>query len=232
MAIVNSIFMGDARKSAGNGTFRTVRGRTIVSQKVSKRGAVTGSLSKNQFALAVISRFASLHAADILVSFDPTTYGSSRNAFFKLNYDALKAAVNSLYVNSLAVGAAKIPSDAEIEQAIAEYAEANPKAIYRVKKSGYQVQYLTGTWTSAENPTPAPSVDGKVLITVVASPSSAGSVEGGGYFAPGEYATLYASPTGDATFSGWSDGVTDNPRTIVVGDAPATYTAEFSADLS
>ena len=152
MAIVNSIFMGDARKSAGNGTFRTVRGRTIVSQKVSKKGSIVGSLSKNQFALAVISRFASIHAADIVESFDPTTYGSARNAFFKLNYDAMKTAVNGLWFDSLKQGAAKLPSDAEIEQAIADYATANPQAIYRVKKAGYPVVYLTGAWEGTTNP--------------------------------------------------------------------------------
>lgn len=232
MAIVNSIFMGDARKSAGNGTFRTVRGRTIVSQKVSKRGAVTGSLSKNQFALAVISRFASLHAADILVSFDPTTYGSSRNAFFKLNYDALKAAVNGLYVDSLKQGASKLPTDAELEEAIADYAGENPKAIYRVKKAGYQVQYLTGAWSSAENPTPAPDTTGKVLITAVASPSNGGSVTGGGYYEPGTEVTLTAKANSNFNFNGWSDGVSSGTRTIVVGDSPATYTAEFSQEFS
>ena len=58
MAIISSVFMGRAKKSAGNATFRTVRGRTIASQKVAKKGTKTGKMSKNQFALAVISRFA------------------------------------------------------------------------------------------------------------------------------------------------------------------------------
>lgn len=152
MAIINSVFMGDARKSAGNGTFRIVRGRTIVSQKVSKRGTLSGDLSINQFALAVISRFASTHAADIDASFDPTTYGSTRNAFFKLNYAPMKAAITDLYNASLLPGAAKIPSDAEINQAIATYAAANPMSIYRVKKAGQPVEYLTGEWVETVAP--------------------------------------------------------------------------------
>lgn len=152
MAIVNSVFVGRAQKSAGNGTFRTVRGRTIISQKVSKRGAITGSLSYNQFALAVISRFASIHAADIQVSFDPTTFGSARNAFFKLNYDQMKKAVKGLWAESLQVDAARLPSDAEIEQAITDYATEHPQAIYRIKKAGHAVVYLTGAWSESSNP--------------------------------------------------------------------------------
>lgn len=152
MAIVNSVFVGRAQKSAGNGTFRTVRGRTIISQKVSKRGAITGSLSYNQFALAVISRYASIHAADIDVSFDPTTFGSARNAFFKLNYDQMKKAVKGLWAESLQVDAARLPSDAEIEQAITDYATEHPQAIYRIKKAGHAVVYLTGAWAESSNP--------------------------------------------------------------------------------
>lgn len=159
MAIINSVFMGRAQKSAGNGTFRTVRGRTIVSQKVAKRGTIVGNLSKNQFALAVISRFASVHATDIQNSFDKTTYGSERNAFFKLNYGAMKEAVSQLYLESLKVGAAKLPSDAEIEQAIATYAAANPNTIYRVKKAGHPVIYLSGEWSSDANPSVVLSVE-------------------------------------------------------------------------
>lgn len=156
MAIISSVFMGRAKKSAGNATFRTVRGRTIASQKVAKKGTQTGKMSKNQFALAVISRFASLKAGDIRVSFDATTYGSKRNAFFKLNYDQMKKAIEKLYTDSLLHGAANMPSDAEILEAVADYAAKNKQAIYRVKRAGFPVVYLTGEWTSEENPEEAP----------------------------------------------------------------------------
>lgn len=156
MAIISSVFMGRAKKSAGNATFRTVRGRTIASQKVAKKGTQTGKMSKNQFALAVISRFASLKAGDISVSFDATTYGSKRNAFFKLNYDQMKKAIEKLYVDSLLQGAANMPSDAEILEAVADYAAKNKQAIYRVKRAGFPVVYLTGEWTSEQNPEEAP----------------------------------------------------------------------------
>lgn len=232
MAIVNSVFMGLARNSAGNGTFRTVRGRTIASQKISKRGAVAGNLSKNQFALAVISRYASLHAADINVSFDPTTYGSARNAFFKLNYDALKAAVSALYTASLQTGAAKFPTDSELESAIASYAQSNPSAIYRVKRAGYEVVYLSGEWSSDDNPEAADQIGGKVKITVLAEPSDGGTVTGGGSYVPGTTVTLTATKNSGYAFGGWSDGVSTASRTITVGETAATYTAQFNEEFT
>lgn len=232
MAIVNSVFLGRAKKSAGNGTFRTVRGRTIVSQKVAKKGAVVGNLSKNQFALAVISRFASIHAADIEVSFDKTTYGSARNAFFKLNYSAMKAAVQQLFVDSLLQGAPKLPTDGEIETAVATYATEHPQAIYRVKRAGYEVVYLTGSWASENNPEDAPTADGKFAITASTSPEGAGTITGTGRYATGESVSLQATANSGYKFSEWSDGVTDNPRTIVVGTSNENYIAEFGQEFS
>lgn len=179
MAIINSVFMGRAKKSAGNATFRTVRGRTIASQKVAKTGTIVGNLSKNQFALAVISRFASLKAGDISVSFDPTTYGSQRNAFFKLNYGAMKEAIEDLYVDSLKHGAPKLPSDDEILTAIAEYSDAHPTSIYRVKRAGYDVVYLQGDWTSEANPE-EPSVDNQEPETGGGDNTDGGDNTGGG----------------------------------------------------
>lgn len=232
MAIINSVFVGRAKKSAGNATFRTVRGRTIASQKVAKTGTRVGSLSLNQFALAVISRFASLKAADINVSFDPTTYGSPRNAFFKLNYGPMKEAVRQLWMDSLKQDAAKLPQDAEIIDAITAYATANQTSIYRVKKAGMQVVYLTGEWTSDENPEEAPSTDGKVSISVSVTPAGAGTVTGAGRYAVGDTVTLEATAAESHEFSKWSDDVTDNPRTIVVPEGGASYEAVFSTIFS
>jgi uncharacterized repeat protein (TIGR02543 family) len=63
-------------------------------------------------------------------------------------------------------------------------------------------------------------------ITVNASPTEGGSVIGGGIYAYGETAMLHAMGGHGYNFLQWSDGNTDNPRTVVVtGDA--TYTALF-----
>lgn len=54
-----------------------------------------------------------------------------------------------------------------------------------------------------------------------------GSVSGGGEFPNGYVATLTATPKSGCTFIGWSDGNTDNPRSVTV-NGEATYTAQFT----
>ena len=146
MAIINSMGVGRARKSMGNVTYRTVRGRTIGSQKITP-GAVTrvptAGQSSRQIVFALINRFMALHSQSIDDSFNKTAYGSQRNYFMKMNYNALSAAL---------AGVSADASDSEIEQAIAAYAGANQKAIYRVKKSGFPIVYLTGAWDDSQNP--------------------------------------------------------------------------------
>lgn len=151
MAIVKSIFLGKARKSAGDGTFRTVRGRTILSEKRGPSGTSTrgeGEETVYQFNFALISRYISLHRADINVSFDTTKYGSCGNYFFKINRTALELAFEDLYPSS---GAASI-TNKMIEDAVTAYATANPTNIYRVRKSGCTTKYLTGAWKTSDNP--------------------------------------------------------------------------------
>lgn len=146
MAIINSMGVGRARKSMGNVSYRTVRGRTIGSQRIMP-GAVTrvpsAGQSSRRIVFALINRFMALHGQSIDESFNKTTYGSERNYFMKVNYNALSAAL---------AGVSADASDAEIEQAIATYAGTNQTAIYRVKKSGYPVVYLTGEWNDSQNP--------------------------------------------------------------------------------
>lgn len=54
-----------------------------------------------------------------------------------------------------------------------------------------------------------------------------GTVKGGGEYAPGNTVTLTATPKKGCTFVGWSDGNTDNPRTITV-EGDANYIAQFT----
>lgn len=151
MAIINSMGVGKARGSMGNVTYRTVRGRTIGSQK---RGGVDPSTrvdgqSRHQFIFGLIARFVAAHAEDIKVSFVDTKYGSARNMFIKLNYAAFSEALSGLFVQG--VTTVDAISDIEIEAAIAEFAAANPTTIYRVKRDGETV-YLSGAWSSEDNP--------------------------------------------------------------------------------
>lgn len=150
MAIINSLGIGRSKKSAGNLTYRTVRGRCIASQKQDKRGPVKGAYSIAQATFSLVSTFMRAHSADIDVSFDKTAYGSARNNFYKTNKSALAAALATL-ANEYAYAKNKADITA-IDAAIADYAEKNPQAIVRVKLTGFDTVYLTGAWSSADNP--------------------------------------------------------------------------------
>ena len=151
MGVVRAIGVGKTRGSVGDWTYRIVRGRTIGSQKVAKRPLTRGqSLSLQQFVFGLINRFMFTHAADIMVSFNHTAYGSERNYFAKVNFNALREALRPLYTADTPT--VDDVSDAQIENAIATFATANPQRIYRVKRSGYDVVYLDGAWSSEQNP--------------------------------------------------------------------------------
>ena len=57
-----------------------------------------------------------------------------------------------------------------------------------------------------------------------------GSVTGGGEYPNGYAATLTATPKNGCTFVGWSDGNTDNPRTVTVS-GEAAYFAQFAKSI-
>ena len=171
MAIVNSLGVGRGRKSAGNLTYRTVRGRCIASQRREKTGNPSGVISLAQATFSIISTFIRTHASDIDVSFNKSTYGSARNNFYKKNKSALAAAVASL---ASAYSASKNkPSATEIDAAVAAYAQQNQSAIIRVDLAGYDIVYLTGAWSSDDNPVVGGGVNdlGRGTASVQASDS-------------------------------------------------------------
>lgn len=101
MAILLNIISTGSRKSAGAATFRKVRGRTIMSQKrgssaksLETRAAVGLVRTYREAIFFIMSAFADGMQNSINQSFEPTEYGSRRNAFFKLNYSAVELAVN------------------------------------------------------------------------------------------------------------------------------------------
>ena len=148
MAIIRSAAIGTARGSLGIITYRTVRGRTIGSQK---RGGVDPTTRADgdtltQFIFGLMARYASARAADIQNSFSPTKYGSPRNAFMKLNYEGFKAALEPLYQTGLKVS---MITNEQLDTAVHEYATANPMVIYRAKIDGEPAVYLSGVWNSA-----------------------------------------------------------------------------------
>ena len=64
-------------------------------------------------------------------------------------------------------------------------------------------------------------------ITANVDNPSLGTVTGGGVYAHGSTCTLTATPKGSNEFLRWNDGVTTNPRSVIV-NTDATYTAYFN----
>lgn len=162
MAIINSMGVGRSKKSMGNVTYRVVRGRTIGSQKrtsgasgVTTRGQA-GNFRKPLFSM--INMYMKEHQTDIDVSFNKSKYGSQRNYFFSVNYNALSTALSALAVQTANSGT--LPSMEDINTAINTYAAASPTSILRVKLAGFENVYLTGEWNSEDNPVAGGSADG------------------------------------------------------------------------
>lgn len=155
MAIISSMGVGKARKSMGNVTYRTVRGRTIGSQKRAATGSTATTrgdgavMSRQQALFGMVSMFMQAHASDIDVSFNKSRFGSQRNYFFRTNRKALFTALGSLSMTAMMSG---YPSLADVEAAITAYATEHPTEIYRVKLSGFEPVYLAGAWSSDDNP--------------------------------------------------------------------------------
>ena len=187
MGIVRSMGVGKTRGSVGNMTYRVVRGRTISSEKVSERPSTRGigSGSVQNALFGMVAMYADAHASDIQVSFNKTQYGSQRNYFMKLNFAALKNALLSLAGTAKATGA--LPSLDVIETAVSDYATSNPTKIIRVKLAGYDTKYLTGVWSSEDNPVAGGGVDslgaGVVRVTTAS----------GEYNAPSAFSLSYHS---------------------------------------
>ena len=74
----------------------------------------------------------------------------------------------------------------------------------------------------------APPVQ-QYTIVAVSNNLSMGSVVGGGTYDEGTHIQLTANPSSGFHFVQWQDGVTDNPRNIIV-TANASYTAIFEED--
>ena len=68
----------------------------------------------------------------------------------------------------------------------------------------------------------------KLTYAVTVNTDGNGTVVGGGTYEYGSTVSLIATPNVGYKFKQWSDGVTDNPRTIIVTSV-VTYTAQFEA---
>ena len=91
----------------------------------------------------------------------------------------------------------------------------NPRMVTITEDATYRALFEVST---------APNPDGVYTFTVNAENCSTSLSQN---FSQGTEVKLYAEPIDCNYFVRWSDGNTDNPRTVIV-DGNATYTAEFS----
>lgn len=163
MAKVYSHSESRAKGSVGMTTYRTIRGKVVQSQKIAPWDpsveAVGNATRWNERTalLGLISLWCSNHAQSIINSFNRTKNGSQRNYFMKRNYAALRMALNDLAIEYAASKVA--PDMTAIEDAIGAYAALHPQTIYRVKKSGYDIVFLTNNWDDANDPAKPAVID-------------------------------------------------------------------------
>lgn len=163
MAKVYSHSESRAKGSVGMTTYRYVRGKVVQSQKIApwdpsieQVGNAT-RWNERTALLGLISLWCSAHAQSIINSFNRTKGGSQRNYFMKKNYAALRMALSDLAIEYASTKVA--PELVAIEDAIGAYAALHPSTIYRVKKSGYDIVFLTNNWDDADDPAAPALID-------------------------------------------------------------------------
>lgn len=85
MAIINSLAIGKSVKSAGNLTYKTVRGRTIASQRITQNKSNTLPQQIQREKFKMVSQSMLLFRSYIEKCYEKSKYGSIRNSFFKQN---------------------------------------------------------------------------------------------------------------------------------------------------
>lgn len=95
MSVINSAGIGKGRKSQGNVTYRYVRGRTLVSSRITENKSKTESQVLQRELFGMFGKVARLFAPFLNLSFDKTKYGSARNNFLKQNVPAFVPYVKS-----------------------------------------------------------------------------------------------------------------------------------------
>lgn len=85
MAIVQSLAIGKSVKSAGNLTYKTVRGRCIASQRITQNKSNTILQAAQRSVFGMAAKVATLMQVYINNCYEKSKYGSARNAFMNIN---------------------------------------------------------------------------------------------------------------------------------------------------
>lgn len=85
MGIYKTSSIGVRRKSVGEVTYKSVRGRVIASAKIVENTSKTTAQTEQRSAFGIMGKMGKLLANWINQTFDKTKYGSQRNHFVKVN---------------------------------------------------------------------------------------------------------------------------------------------------
>lgn len=85
MAIINSLAIGKSFKSAGNLTYKTVRGRTIASQRITQNTSNTAAQGVQRSRFGATAQCMQLFLPYVNNFFEKTKYGSARNQYVRVN---------------------------------------------------------------------------------------------------------------------------------------------------
>lgn len=101
---------------------------------------------------------------------------------------------------------------------------SNVAESYRLSQNVARVN--NNDWPYEDTPEEDSPVEGKLRISISASPANGGTVKGGGYFDEGEQVTVVATAASEYNFLGWYNG-----ETRVSQSASYTFTAENNLTL-
>ncbi len=96
------------------------------------------------------------------------------------------------------------------------------------READAEYTYTFSGWSLSGTTYTAQYTAAKRSYTVTADTDGNGTAMGGGTYEYGKSVTLTATPNSGYKFKQWTDGNTDNPRTVTV-TGPAAYTAQFEA---
>lgn len=140
--------VGPGRKTTGtiDGiTYITRNGVTYARSTPTMPASVynTPAAKKRQAIFKMVQMHLKLHLRTIKQTFTPKDNGTATNRYYSVNGKALTAALDTLA--ELYCAGQDVTID-DVEQAISDYAAANPKSIKIASKNGYAEVYLTGAW--------------------------------------------------------------------------------------
>ena len=140
--------VGPGRKTTGtiDGiTYVTRNGVTYARSTPTMPASVfnTPAAKKRQAIFKMVQMHLKFHLRTIKQTFTPKGNGTPTNRYYSVNGKALTLALDNLA--ELYCAGQDVTID-DVEQAISDYAAANPKSIKVASKSGYQEVYLTSAW--------------------------------------------------------------------------------------